>query len=262
LVYKSIARVTDVPIAFSSAGRRALIHHGLFEDVVELPHGTSGVSAISDADIERVRRTYDLRQPVVLTLGFTNADKGADVLIAAANSIAESQDNEVQFLVAGSPRERRGVFRIMQRRDDMCQRRLERQAAEIIRVDIVFRGYVAEEDVAPLLHEAAVVALPYRRITQSGIANLALSSEAVIVASDLPGLRSDLGDAAKYVEPNNSEALAHEISNLLGEENTAVRSEMRRLSSERASANTYAKVAEGILIANEQRKSPRTRTPH
>jgi hypothetical protein len=135
----------------------------------------------------------------------------------------------------------------MGRRDVECQRRLEDQAKNIVSVDIDFCGFVADSDIAAVLFVADVVALPYRRITQSGIANLALSSRSAVVGSNLPGLRSDLGDAAKYVAVGDAGALAEQIVSLLGNENASVRQEMRELSGERAASNTYAKVAERIL---------------
>ncbi|MGC2174636.1 MAG: glycosyltransferase family 4 protein [Acidimicrobiales bacterium] len=248
-IYKSYARLTDVPIVFSSAGGQALLDNGLFNEVIEVPHGTLEVATINDDDVRRVRRLYQLEKPFVLALGFTSADKGTDVLLAAASAITAERDGDVQFLIAGSPRIRRGVFWIMGRRDARFQQRLESQAKKLANVNITFSGYVADQDVAPLLFAADVVALPYRSITQSGIANLALASRSVVVCSDLPGLRSDLGDAAKYVAPGDSSELAGEIASLLDGENSAERLRMRTLSEHRALANSFSKVAEQILSA-------------
>ena len=43
-----------------------------------------------------------------------------------------------------------------------------------------------------LLATAAVVVLPYRTATQSGVLNRAVAAGAAVVATDLPGLRADL----------------------------------------------------------------------
>ena len=248
-IYRAMAHLTDVPVVFSSAGRQALIADGLFSQVVEVPLGTTGVTEISDEDVARVKDLYDLRKPLVLTLGFTSFDKGADILIDAAATIAEDQGKNVQFLIAGSPRKRRGLFRVMERRDFKCQELLKKRADEIKDVDIAFSDYVAQENVAALLFAADVVVLPYRRIAQSGVANLALSSQSVIVSSDLPGLRSDLGETAKYVVVGDAEAMAEQVGQLLGDDKATIRSDMRRLTGERAAKNTYAVAAKGILSA-------------
>lgn len=254
-MYRSIARVTNVPVAFSWAGREALTTNHLFTDVDEVPHGTTGVATIADDDVARVRKLYLIRRPLVLTLGFTNADKGVDVLLDAASAIANSLGNNVQFLIAGSPRRRRGAFRLMERRDVKFQRKLEDRATSMPEVDIAFAGYVEDRDISPLLFIADVVVLPYRSITQSGIANLALASRAVIVCSDLPGLRSDLGDAAIYVPVGDSRAMAETVSDVLSEGAAPLRQHMRSLSGQRANERTYAHVADAILsmgVAKDQ----------
>ncbi|MCU1362461.1 MAG: hypothetical protein JWM55_289 [Acidimicrobiaceae bacterium] len=259
-IYRAMARVTDVPVVFSSAGRQALIDHRLFSQVVEVPLGTTGVTEISDEDVARVKDLYLLRKPFVLTLGFTNFDKGADVLIEAASTIADNQGNDVQFLIAGSPRKRRGLFRVMERRDLKCQRLLESRAGEIPNVDIAFSDYVAQENVAALMFAADVVVLPYRRISQSGVANLALSSQSVIVSSDLPGLRSDLAETAMYVAVGDAQAMAVQIAGLLGEGKASIRGNMRRLTGERAAKNTYAMVAKSILSAGLAHRDAKSTT--
>lgn len=256
-IYKSFTRITDVPVVFSSAGGRALLESGLFDEVIEVPHGTLDIATISDDDLRRVEMKYQLHKPLVLSLGFTAADKGTDVLLDAASAIAAERNGDVQFLVAGSPRKRRGVFWIMGRRDAQFQHRLEGQAKQLPHVDITFVGFVADQDVAPLLFAADVVALPYRRITQSGIANLALASRSVVVCSDLPGLRSDLGDAAKYVPAGDSIALAEQIVSLLNPDNAHERWRMRELAEIRAVTNSFSKVAEQILAAGLEHRETR-----
>jgi glycosyltransferase involved in cell wall biosynthesis len=254
LIYRAMARVTDVPVVFSPAGRRALLDAGLFGDVVEVPHGTGGVTKITDEETANVRVLYGIHKPLVLTLGFTNFDKGADILLDAAQAIADIHNGNVQFLIAGTPRHRRGLFRIMERRDVKCQRRLVAQAKMIDNVEINFSDYVAYENMASLLHAADVVVLPYRRIAQSGIANLALSSQSVVVCSDLPGLRNDLGDAALYAAVDDSRALAVQISDLLGDGAASTRSRMRDRAGKLAADHTYARVAEEILAAGLARR--------
>jgi glycosyltransferase involved in cell wall biosynthesis len=255
-LYRAMARVTSVPVVFSQSGRQALIENRLFDQVVELPHGTSGLTTITDADIQRVRERYDIQKTLVLTLGFTGFDKGTDVLLEAVPEIAKERGGDVQFLIAGAPRTRRGIFRVREFQDVTFQRRLERQGKKMVGVDVVFTGFVPDADVAALLFLADVVALPYRRITQSGIANLALSSRSVVVCSDLPGLRNDLGDAAVYVAVGDPKALAKGVASLLGEENSSARESLRELSGARALEGTFARVAEGILFAGLARRDP------
>jgi glycosyltransferase involved in cell wall biosynthesis len=257
LIYRSMARVTDVPIAFSSAGRQSLLDRDLFGDVVEVPHGTKGVTHITESECSRVKDLYHVKKPLVLSLGYTDSDKGTDVLLAAADAIANGVGHNVQFLIAGSPRRRRGVFRIMELRDIRFRRRLRRQAAKLTNVEIDFSNYVADNDVAALLRVAEVVVLPYRRSTQSGVGNLALSSRSVLVSSNLPGLKSNLGTAALYVEVGDSRAMAEQIIGLLGDDHESIREQLRERSGERADSNTFEKTAEMILSVGLAHRDPR-----
>ena len=252
-VYRAMANVTDVPIVFSPAGRHVLVENGLFEEVVEVTLGTAGAVEITEADISRVREIYNVSKPLVLALGFTHIDKGVDVLLDSAPEIARRTDHQVKFIVAGSPRQRTGVFRIMGRRDIRCQKQLQDQAKLMPDVDVQFFGFVADENVSALLHLADVVAIPYRKITQSGVANLALASQSVIVSSDLPGLRSDLGDAAIYVEVGNPSAIAESIASLLADDSRLQRQQMRRLAGQRANEHSFPIVARAILAAGVAR---------
>jgi len=90
------------------------------------------------------------------------------------------------------------------------------------------------------------VVLPYRRSTQSGIANLALASGALIIASDLPGLKSDLGDCAEYFS-GSPQDLAEVIKSRLSEGCTLENLELRAKSMQRARSQSYRRVATEIL---------------
>src|ERR1019366_7260995 len=133
---------------------------------------------------------------LVLSLGLTQADKGTRLLVASMSGITRLLKGDVQFLIAGSPRARRGIFRLMGHNDRKFQRILTRGANSLTGVSIEMCGFVPDEDVSALFFLASAVVLPYRRATQSSVANEALSARAVIVASDIYELSSDLGPAA------------------------------------------------------------------
>jgi glycosyltransferase involved in cell wall biosynthesis len=100
---------------------------------------------------------------------------------------------------------------------------LER-AAQIGNVD-ARPGYVAIEDVAPLFDSARVVATPYIRATQSGVAHLAYTFGRPVVASavgDLPDVIQD-DVTGLLVEPEDVEGLAVAIVKLLRDPALAAR---------------------------------------
>src|SRR5206468_8910564 len=82
---------------------------------------------------------------------------------------------------------------------------------------------VAEDDVPGLLAAATVMVLPYRRITQSGIAHLCVAGTVPAVASRLPGLEATLGEGAVYVPPDDPGALAAALREVLGDDGRRAR---------------------------------------
>lgn len=79
------------------------------------------------------------------------------------------------------------------------------------------RGLVPADGVAGLFERAAVVALPYREASQSGVAALAAGFGRPVIASRLPGL-SDIVDDDRtgiLVEPGSAPALAQGLIDLL-----------------------------------------------
>jgi len=149
----------------------------------------------------------------------------------------------VQFLVAGSPRERRGAFRLLGRSDQKFHHVLMKKLSLLKDVSTDVCGFVPDEDVAPLLFLSSAVVLPYRRATQSGIANLALSAQAVIVASAIPELRDDLGTAAHYFRPESVPDLTNSIVEVL----RSTHDELRNAAATRASERSYENTAASLL---------------
>jgi glycosyltransferase involved in cell wall biosynthesis len=87
------------------------------------------------------------------------------------------------------------------------------------RSDIIFRGYVAEEDIPPLLQSSTVAVLPYTSSAgSSGIAHLACTYGVPIIASDIPDFRRLAEEEALAIDffpPGNTAELAHHLIYLL-----------------------------------------------
>jgi glycosyltransferase involved in cell wall biosynthesis len=89
----------------------------------------------------------------------------------------------------------------------------------------VHTGYVAVEDVPTVFDPARVVALPYLRSSQSGVAHLAQTFRRPVVASrvgDIPAVVND-GVTGLLVEPGDPVALANALVELLGDPGLAER---------------------------------------
>ena len=253
-IYRRIGALTDVPVVLAGPARDALEAAGIDTRLaVSVPHGVPALAIPSACDVERVRARYGLRGRLVLSLGFVHPDKGADVLAGAAPVLLPAVP-DATIVIAGAPRARRGLFRVFGRADVRHLAALRAGTAwsgDRIR----FCGYVADDDVAGLLAAATVMVLPYRRITQSGIAHLCVAGAVPAVASRLPGLRATLGEGAVYVPPDEPDALAAALRDVLDDD--AGRARQRAALVERREAWSPGAVADRIVeVALGRRAAP------
>jgi len=142
--------------------------------------------------------------PRVLFFGQLRADKGLDVLLDA---IAELKRREVKvrLLVAGATRVNIDVYEEQARKLDLGEM-------------VEFRwGIVSERETAGMFLNAALVALPYRRIDQSGVALAACALGRAIVASRVGGLEELIEEAGcgELVPVEDPMALADGIEKII-----------------------------------------------
>jgi glycosyltransferase involved in cell wall biosynthesis len=87
------------------------------------------------------------------------------------------------------------------------------------RSDVIFRGYVAEEDIPELFQSSSIVVLPYTSSAgSSGIAHLACTYGVPIVATDIPDFRrlaEEEGLAIDFFAAGNTSELAQHLTDLL-----------------------------------------------
>lgn len=166
--------------------------------VYVIPHGDE--SEVRDgAQVRPVAET----DPVVLFFGVWSKYKGIEVLLEAFARV-RTQLPEAQMVLAGAAGADIDVAAVLER------------AREIGNVD-ARPGYVPKEDVATLLDSARVVATPYVRATQSGVAHLAYTFGRPVVASAI----GDLPEAVQHevtgllVEPDDADGLAVALLRLL-----------------------------------------------
>jgi glycosyltransferase involved in cell wall biosynthesis len=243
-VYRRIAARTDVPVVLAAPALAALGAAGIdTRAATSVPHGVPALPVASAREVERVRLRYGLRGRVVLALGFVHPDKGADVLAAAAPALLPAV-TDATIAIAGAPRARRGLFRVFGRADARHLADL-RAATAWAGERIRFCGFVADDDLPGVLAAATAMVLPYRRITQSGIAHLCVAGAVPAVASRLPGLEATLGEGAVYVPPGDPTALAGALRDVLGDD--ALRVRQRAALVERREAWAPGAVADRIL---------------
>jgi glycosyltransferase involved in cell wall biosynthesis len=207
-----------------------------------IPHGNQALLAkIADAGGD-MREHYDLPEnpPVVLFFGGLRRSKGLPELINAFSRVR--REIEANLLIAGFPA------------TEVDPGRLVEQAARLGVADSVTIDprYVPLEEVGPLLRTAAVVVLPYRSATASGVLQAAYAFGRPVIVTNVGDLPDSVDEGTTgYVVPAGDEiALARAIVKM-----TSDRAELRRMgaSAKRAAAERYSwtGIAEKILDTYE-----------
>ncbi len=102
------------------------------------------------------------------------------------------------------------------------------------RSDVIFTGYVAEEDIPQLFQSSSVAVLPYTSSAgSSGIAHLACTYGVPIVASDIPDFRrlaEEEGLAIDFFPPGKIHELARHLTDLLQNRERQIEMAMQNVS--------------------------------
>jgi glycosyltransferase involved in cell wall biosynthesis len=139
----------------------------------------------------------------ILFFGLIREYKGLDVLLRALPEIPGAR-----LVVAGDPLDPVDPLRHLAGELGVSER-------------VEWRlGFLPDEEIAPLMAEATLVALPYRKIDSSGVLATALGYGRPAVVTDVGGLPDAIRDfgAGRVVPPGDAAALARACSELLGDE--------------------------------------------
>jgi glycosyltransferase involved in cell wall biosynthesis len=192
-------------------------------------------AVIQHGPIPPTRSTPSLRAPGVggeprrfLFFGRVQEYKGVDDLLAAF--VAMPDDVAAHLTVAGQCDDSRLRSRL---------RTLAQSGAARIELRL---EYVPQEEVTQLLAAADVVVLPFRQVTTSGSAMLALSHGRPLIVPDLPGL-ANLPDEAVLRYHGGVPALNAALARLAGADGEIL-SAMSAAASGYASRTTWQEIAE------------------
>jgi glycosyltransferase involved in cell wall biosynthesis len=223
---RALVRASDIVLAHSQsaladlaalgavAGRRAVIQHG-------------PISPAPSAASLRIPGAGDAARRF-LFFGRVHEYKGIDDLITAFAAMPD--DVAAHLTVAGQcddPRLRSRLNALSRRGGARVVLRLER---------------VPEAEMTALLAAADVVVLPYRRVTTSGSAMLALGQGRPLIVPDLAGL-SGLPDQAVLRYDGQVPALTAALARLAGADGEALAA-MSAAASAYASRTTWREIAE------------------
>ncbi|MFK7800830.1 MAG: glycosyltransferase [Anaerolineae bacterium] len=184
----------DLFIAHSPAEQKKIKHFFPHIPVVYTPHPTYKMLGSSHDD-------GDSKSPYFLFAGLVRYYKGVDVLIEAFAKIAK-QNVSYSLIIAGEFWDDAAQYHSMVKRLNIEDR-----------VEIIDR-YLANDELAMLIEQAAAVVLPYRSTTQSGMAQLALGKGTPIISTRLDGIQTTVTQDKNglLVEPGDKSALANALA--------------------------------------------------
>jgi len=213
-LYRKVARHGRL-LAFSDEAGEALATI-TGRSVATVAHGCGTIDADDDHVAAAQRRWGN---GYVLQFGFIHPDKGHIDLIEAARLLA-ARGNAPRIVIAGSVRERSGIFALNEKRDGRYLKSLH-EAAERARAagaQIEFVEYLPDEELHAAIAAAGGIVLPYRGGSQSGVASLVIASGRGAVISNTAGLVGQFGGAGLAVPAGDAKAFASGIERMLGTE--------------------------------------------
>lgn len=179
----------------------------------EIVHGNEQIFPIPpdiDEQARAMQAKYGLRDDhrLVVFFGILTPSKGIPDLITAFREVY-ARNPAARLLIAGMPTKYIDM-------DALLRQVKELQLEDAIRFD---SRYLAMEEIAPLMHRADVVVLPYLNSSQSGAVQVAYSFGRPVVATNVgafPEVVED-GQSGFLVPPQSPGQLAQAISNLVND---------------------------------------------
>ncbi len=170
------------------------------ENVALLPHGTFEIPEVADFEI-------DQEELSVLAFGKFGSYKKVENMIEAVADLRQKLQRKIKIVIAGSDNPNTlGYLASVQKRYAHLE-------------NLVFTGYVEEEEVPELFRSASLVVFPYTSTTgSSGVLHQASSyGKAAVLPNigDLTRLIEEEGYTGSYFQTNDKKSLAEAIELLL-----------------------------------------------
>jgi glycosyltransferase involved in cell wall biosynthesis len=225
----------DAVVAHSEHGARRLREEvGLEPERVRvIPHGALDYLTRLPSEAPLPAELEGAEGPVVLFFGLLRPYKGIDTLLRAFASLSGAE-----LWIVGNPRMAVGPLH-----------GLAAQAPGRVRF---LTRFVADAELPAIMRRADVLALPYRDVEQSGVLYSGLAFGKPMVLSAVGGFPEVASEgAARLVPPDDPEALARVLAELVGDE--GAREELAA-AARRAAAGPYSwsEVARRTLALYEE----------
>jgi glycosyltransferase involved in cell wall biosynthesis len=200
-LWREIFGIVDRVVAHGAGAVERLVALGVDRKrIARIPHPLFTAPGESDTTPPSGR--------TLLHFGLLRSSKGLDVLLKALPEIVAAAPG-ARLVVAGDPIEPIEPLRALADRLGVAEQ-------------VEWRlGYVGETEIPPLMAEATVVVLPYRKIESSGVLATALGHGRPAVVTDVGSLGDTMREfgAGEVVPPEDPHALAQACVRLLTDEN-------------------------------------------
>lgn len=142
----------------------------------------------------------NIKKPYFLFAGIVRSYKGVDILIKAFASIA-IQYPKMSLIIAGE------FWDDIHKYVDLIDKLKLNKRVKII------NRYVNNDELASFIQQASAIVLPYRKTTQSGMAQLALGKGTPVITTNLEGMQTTITDHVNglLVKPNSEASLAQTL---------------------------------------------------
>lgn len=228
-------RRADKIIAVSQFTRDEIIkYYKVVEDKVGYIYNAVSEEFLKQAsDVNKVRERYKLPEKYILYLGTLQPRKNIPALIRAYNEIRDKIAG-VKLVLAGG----KGAHNYDQEIDRVI-RELKLEA------EVIFTGYVAEEDKAAIFAGAQLFVFP-SLYEGFGIPILeAMGRQVPVLLSDIPVHHEVAGEAASYFNLNSLADFSEKMyTTIVNEE---MREKLKNLGLQRAEFFSWKKTAEKLL---------------
>ena len=201
---KLLARMDAVVVHSEHGAGRLRSDFGVpAERLRVIPHGAFDYLTRQDDEKPLPAELSDVQGPVILAFGLIRPYKGTDVLLRAFSRIKGAE-----LWIVGMPRMPMEELRAL----------ADRAPGRVRFVD----RFIPDDEIPAFMRRADLVVLPYRNIEQSGVLYTALAFGRPMILSAVGGF-SEIAErgAARLVPPDDPDALAEAIKELIDDRDTA-----------------------------------------
>lgn len=221
-------------IAVSENTKKDLISYfGTPENKIKvIPNGVDKSFQLLDyEDIDKVKNKYSLRFPFILYVGTLEPRKNIPSLIMAFNKLKEKKITHRLVIAGKKGWKYKDIFKIISKLN--------------LQNDIIFTGYVSDEDLPGLYNAADLFVYPsiYEGFGLPPLEAMACGTP--VITSNTSSLPEVVGNAGIMIDPLDIESFAESMYKVISNEDLKIK--MRKKGLERAKLFSWEKCAKEVM---------------